>query len=369
MTKPALLMLDDGVCFEGEARGAAGEAAGEVVFTTSMAGYQETLTDPSYFGQIVAFTAAQLGNYGATPLDDESPAPRVAGAVFHDLFTAAENMPFPHWRAGESLDAKLARQGISAIAGLDTRALTLHLREHGSRGGILSALDLDRPSLLRRARALPPMQGQDLARKVSCAQPYAFSPPPPDSPSLRVAVLDCGVKRSILVNLARLGMAVSVWPAATSAADILASKPDGVLLPNGPGDPEPCVYAIAAIRRLLGRVPLFGICLGHQLLGLALGARTYKLPFGHHGVNHPVLDISTRRVLITSQNHGFCVDPDSLPARAAPSHWNLNDDTLEGLVVKDAPAFSVQFHPEAVPGPTEAGDLFLRFRDLILQAK
>jgi carbamoyl-phosphate synthase small subunit len=361
-------MLDDGVCFEGEARGAAGETAGEVVFTTSMAGDQDTLTDPSYSGQIVAFTAAHLGNYGASSLDDESPRPCAAGAVFHDLFSAAENISFPHWRAEESLNAKLIRHGITAIAGVDTRALTLHLRERGARGGVISALDLDRPALLRRARAIPPMQGQDLAGKVSCRQAYEFSPQP-DEPSLRVALIDYGVKRSIALKLTRLGLAVSVWPAATSASDILASRPDGVLLPNGPGDPEPCVYAVKTIRGLLGRVPLFGICLGHQLLGLALGGRTYKLPFGHHGVNHPVLDLATRRVLITSQNHGFCVDPDSLPVRAEPSHWNLNDDTLEGLAVKDAPAFSVQFHPEAVPGPTEAGDLFTRFRDLILQTK
>jgi carbamoyl-phosphate synthase small subunit len=362
-------MLDDGACFEGQAFGARREASGEVVFTTAMAGYQETLSDPSYYGQIVAFTAAHLGNYGASSLDDESPRPYAAGAVFHDLFTAAEKGSFPHWRAEESLDAGLARQGVTAIAGVDTRALTLHLRDHGARGGVISALDLDRPSLLRRARAVPPMQGQNLAAQISCQERYEMPPLPSDAPPLRVAVIDCGVKRSILLNLIRLGMAVSVWPASSSASDILASRPDGVLLPNGPGDPEPCVQLIAAIRHLVGRVPLFGICLGHQLLGLALGGRTYKLPFGHHGVNHPVLDLSTRRVLITSQNHGFCVDPDSLPARAEPSHWNLNDDTLEGLAVKDAPAFSVQFHPEAVPGPTEAGFLFSRFRDMILQTK
>ncbi|MDR2161766.1 MAG: glutamine-hydrolyzing carbamoyl-phosphate synthase small subunit [Desulfovibrio sp.] len=368
-------MLDDGVCFEGEARGAAREAAGEVVFTTGMAGYQETLSDPSYLGQIVSFTSAHVGNYGVSPLDDESARFRAAGAVFHDLFTAAEGIPFPHWRAEESLDARLARQCVTAIAGLDTRALTLHLREHGARGGIISSLDLDRPSLLRRAGEIPPMQGQDLAVTAGCRQSYEFSPPLSSRPShgnrplMRVAVLDFGVKRSILVHLARQGMAVKIWPAVTSAADILADAPDGVLLPNGPGDPEPCVQAVNVIRDLLGRVPLFGICLGHQLLGLALGGRTYKLPFGHHGVNHPVLDLSTRRVLITSQNHGFCLDPDSLPSRAAPSHWNLNDHTLEGMVVKDAPAFSVQFHPEAVPGPTEAGILFERFRDLILNAR
>ena len=383
MTRPALLMLDDGACFEGFACGAGREAEGEVVFTTGMTGYQETLTDPSFYGQIVTFTPAHIGNYGATGLDDEAPRPRAAGAVFHDLFTPTEHAlfssAFPHWRATESLDRRLAREGVTGIKGVDTRALTLHLREHGARQGVISSLDLDRPSLLRRAKALPSMEGQDLARKAGCGQPYAYegepcAPPiPVTTPAgpvpLSVAVMDFGCKRSILAHLHGLGMQVTVWPATAPAEDILAGKPDGVLLSNGPGDPEPCGYAIRTIRALLGRAPLFGICLGHQLLGLALGAKTYKLPFGHHGANHPVIDLVTHRVCITSQNHGFCVDPDSLPANCEPTHWNLNDNTLEGLAVKDVPAFSVQFHPEAAPGPTDAAELFTRFRELMLARK
>ena len=369
----AMLMLDDGACFTGEACGALGEATGEVVFTTAMSGYQETLTDPSYYGQIVVFTSAHIGNYGATPLDEESGRVWAGGAVFHDLCQSDRAGSFSHWRATESLDERLVRAGITAVRGLDTRALTLHLREHGARNGIISALDADKPSLLRRARELPPMQGLDLAGRVSCKKPYAV---PPDERArgegpaallapLRVAVIDCGVKRSILTCLLRRGMLPEVWPADASARDILASKPDGVLLSNGPGDPEPCGYAIATVRALLGRVPLFGICLGHQILGLALGARTYKLPFGHHGVNHPVKDMLTGRVSITSQNHGFCVDPQTLPRGVSPSHWNLNDNTLEGLVCENVPAFSVQFHPEAAPGPLDAAGLFDRFREMM----
>ncbi len=438
MKKPALLMLDDGACFEGEARGACREALGEAVFTTGMCGYQETLTDPSFYGQIVTFTAAHIGNYGVTPLDDESfpgglqdplqafgpyspeaaapsgsasrpPLVRAAGAVFHDLFAAPEGAAFPHWRATESVDAFLAAQGVTAIAGVDTRALTLHLREHGARNGIVSALDLDKPSLLRRAKALPPMQGRDLASLATCERAYPFTARPqdvsfrsaqsplrlsvpagegvpprgdlpepsapgassfsPDGAPPHVAVIDYGVKRSILQNLAVLGMRVTVWPAGTGAADILASGAGGVLLSNGPGDPQACFHAVETVKRLLGRLPVFGICLGHQLLGLALGGRTYKLSFGHHGVNHPVKDLVTGRVLVTSQNHGFCVDPDSLPSGVRPSHRNLNDGTLEGLECADIPAFSVQFHPEAAPGPADAAGLFRRFYNLILQKK
>lgn len=383
MTQPALLMLDDGTCFEGNACGAGKEALGEVVFTTGMTGYQETMTDPSFYGQIVAFTAAHVGNYGTTSLDDEAPSPRAAGAVFHELFSSTGTDAFPHWRASESMDQRLKREGLTGISGVDTRALTLHLRENGAKGGIISAVDLDRPSLLRRAKELPPMRGQDLARQASCSNAYDFPPGPSitsakDSSGLsafagpsggsaryRIAVMDFGVKRSILTHLSNLHMQVRVWPGTTNAQDILDSAPDGVLLSNGPGDPEPCSYAVATIRKLLGKTPLFGICLGHQLLSLALGGKTFKLPFGHHGANHPVKDLISGRVNITSQNHGFCVDPDSLPADAEPTHWNLNDDTLEGLAVRNLPAFSVQFHPEAAPGPADAKGLFARFRELI----
>lgn len=377
--KKALLMLDDGSCFEGLACGASGEARGEVIFTTGMCGYQETLTDPSYSGQIVVFTAAHLGNYGASPLDDEAPSVKAGGAVFHDLFTEADATPFPHWRAESSLNARMLRDNITGIHSLDTRALTLHLREHDARNGIISALDLDRPSLLRRARELPPMQGLDLASQAGCRERYDFSPglgeplPGDGKPSfsgkkLKVAVLDCGAKRAILMHLVKNGFEPTVWPAQSSARDILASRPDGVMLTNGPGDPEPCVQIIKTIQKLLGKLPIFGICLGHQLLGLAVGGRTYKLPFGHHGINHPVKDLDTGRVSITSQNHGFCLDPDSLPPNARVTHWNLNDGTVEGLALTDVPAFSVQYHPEAAPGTWDSYGLFARFRGLIVNA-
>ena len=371
MEKPALLMLDDGTCFEGLACGAQAEAVGEAVFTTGMAGYQETLTDPSFSGQLVVFTAAHIGNYGMSVLDDEAPRIRAAGAVFHDLFSPGETASFPHWRAAESVDARLVREGVTGICDVDTRALTLHLREHGARNAIISALDYDRPSLLRRAGELPAMRGRDLAIRATCPAPYEYaaSGMADRAGACTVAVIDYGVKRSILACLAASGMRVTVWPAAVTAEELLAARPDGVLLSNGPGDPEPCSYAVATIRGLLGKVPLFGICLGHQLLGLALGAKTFKLPFGHHGANHPVKDCASGRVHITSQNHGFCLDPDSLPGTVVPSHWNLNDNTLEGITVTDLPAFSVQFHPEAAPGPTDAQGLFARFRALIGQRR
>lgn len=374
-------MLDDGTCFEGLACGACQEAAGEVVFTTGMCGYQETLTDPSFYGQIVTFTAAHMGNYGTSPYDNEAPGIVASGAVFHDLFTAAEDIPFPHWRADGTLDKTLRENGITGIHAIDTRALTLHLRINGARNGIISALDTDKASLLRRVRELPSMQGQDLARKATQNRRYKFEVPAGiDLPALveplaqpdkifNVAVVDFGVKRSILLHLQANGMVPTVFPATATAQDILSMSPDGVMLSNGPGDPDPCDYAIKTIRDLMGRIPMFGICLGHQLMGLAHGGKTFKMPFGHHGMNHPVKDVKTGRVSITSQNHGFNVDPDTLPADVVPTHWNLNDGTLEGMESTSIPAFSVQYHPETAPGTWDAHDLFPQFRRLILEAK
>ncbi|SBW03554.1 carbamoyl phosphate synthetase small subunit, glutamine amidotransferase [uncultured delta proteobacterium] len=371
---PAYLMLDDGTCFEGFALGAKQESAGEVVFATGMVGYQETVTDPSYHGQIVTFTAAHVGNYGATDLDDQSMFSGASGVVIHDV-TLAE---YSNWRAEQSLDEKLERMGITGIAGVDTRALTLHLREHGARNGIISAVDRDKASLLRRARELPSMVGLDLASKVTTEESYLFAGTGAEAgpgsgqdgarqkqKRYHVAVYDYGIKQAILQNLARAGTTPTVWPATTPAEELLKSNPHGVFLSNGPGDPAACGYAVANLQKLLGKVPVFGICLGHQLLAMALGAKTYKLKFGHHGINHPVKDMDSGRVLITSQNHGFCVDPDTLPQGVRVSHWNLNDNTVEGLVADKVMAFSVQFHPEAAPGPNDALHLFGRFRNLM----
>lgn len=383
MKEEALLVLDDGACFTGFACGARGEASGEVLFTTGMTGWQETLTDPSYRGQIISFTAAHPGNYGANADDNEAERIQASGAVFHDLFLYEQEdsaSPFPHWLADESLDARLKRDGITGIYGVDTRALTLHLRKHGARNGVISSRNSEVEALLRKARSLPPMQGRDLAREAGCSAVYQYDNADKycsggckmesiPTTFFKVAVLDFGVKRSILNALRTTGLAPTVWPAATPAETLLASGPDGILLSNGPGDPEPCCYAVDAVRQLLGKVPIFGICLGHQILSLALGAKTYKLPFGHHGVNHPVKDLRSGRVWVTSQNHGFCVAPDSLPATVELSHINLNDQTLEGLTCRDLPAFSVQFHPEAGPGPYDAAELFSRFRESILSFK
>jgi carbamoyl-phosphate synthase small subunit len=360
-------MLDDGTCFAGQARGACQEAAGEVIFTTSMAGYQETLTDPSYYGQILVFTAAHVGNYGVSPHDDQSFRPQAAGAVFHELQVTPPG-EFPHWRAEGALDESMAAAGLTAISGIDTRALTMHIRDRGARNGIISAIDLDKNSLLRKARALPSMQGLDLTGYVSCSSQYNPAMPAEaglTQPLLDIAVLDLGLKRSILNCFMAQGLKPRVWPARTEAETLLASQPAGIFLSNGPGDPGACSYIIKTAQKLLGRLPMLGICLGHQILALAMGGRTYKLPFGHHGVNHPVKNFLSQRVLITSQNHGFCVDPDSLSAKVNITHVNLNDQTLEGLECLEQKVVSLQFHPEASPGPYDARDTFIRFRNLV----
>jgi len=364
----ALLMLDDGTCFEGTARGACQEAFGEFIFTTSMAGYQEFLTDPALAGQIVVFTSAHMGNYGMTAEDDEAASVMAAGAVFHDLFIPDSEV-FPHWRAVESLDQRLKREGVTAISGVDTRSLAAHLREHGARNGIISALDPDRASLLRRARELSPMAGLDLVSRVTCREQYQPEKPvakPNDGKELSVAVLDLGVKSSFLRRMQGLGMRVTVWPATTRAEDILATGPDGVFLSSGPGDPEPCHYAIACVKKLLGAAPIFGICLGGQILALALGAKTFKMKNGHRSSNHPVADIQSGNVWITSQNHGFCIDAQSLPGTMRPTRWNANDQTLAGFECTDLPAFAVQFHPETGLGAVDGTGVFEHFHTMMV---
>jgi len=349
---PALLVLEDGTAFAGTAFGALGERHGEVVFNTSMSGYQEIVTDPSYCGQIVVMTYPLIGNYGANPEDVESGRPWVEGLVVREISPLHSN-----WRAAESLDSFLARHDVPGISGIDTRALTRHLRSRGAMKGVISSVDLDAKSLQRKAQDSPGLVGRDLVREVTCAKPYA--PAYPGEKRHRVAAIDCGMKRSILDCLAAVGCELTVFPAASSAAEILATKPDGIFLSNGPGDPEGVPYVIETVRGLLGKKPIFGICLGHQMLGLALGGRTYKLKFGHRGANHPVMDQHSGRIDITSQNHGFCVDMNSLdPAAVESTHVNLYDRTNEGMRHRTLPAFSVQYHPEASPGPHDARHLF-----------
>jgi carbamoyl-phosphate synthase small subunit len=376
VSAPALLALADGTVFRGRAFGARAEAVGELVFNTSMTGYQEILTDPSYEGQLVAMTYPEIGNVGVNREDVESRRPWVRG------FVVREYRPVPSsWRAEESLGDYLARHGIPGIEGLDTRALVRHLRDHGAQEAVLSSVDLDPARLVAKAKASPGLVGRDLVRTVTCAEPYEWTQGPwqlgrgyttaaecaaaRGGRVLRVIAYDFGIKWNILRGLVGAGCAVRVVPAGTPAADVLAARPDGVFLSNGPGDPDAVAGAPATVAALLGRVPVFGICLGHQILALALGGRTFKLKFGHHGGNQPVKDLTTGRVEITAQNHGFAVDADSLGGRATVTHVNLNDRTVEGLVVKDAPAFSVQYHPEASPGPHDAHYLFRRFVELM----
>ncbi len=362
----AALVLADGTVFRGEGIGRSGTASGEVVFNTSMSGYQEVFTDPSYRGQIVAMTCPHVGNVGVNARDDErwhgsDGRPALSGVVLRSASAAPSN-----WRAEADLGGWLDRVGVVGIAGVDVRALTRRIRERGAVPGVVSwpVVDDDLPRLREEAAACPPLSGQDLAREVTCREPYRYEPSA-DAWVARTGasrgtavVVDFGVKRSILDCLWAAGHDVEVVPATTPAADILARGPDLVVLSNGPGDPEPVTYGVQTARTLLGRVRLFAICLGHQVLGLALGARTYKLRFGHHGGNHPVRDVRTGRVLITAQNHGFAVEESSLPAGATVTFRSLNDGTLEGFDLPDLRVRAVQFHPEAGPGPHDARFLF-----------
>ncbi len=366
----AVLALENGSWWQGKSVGALGEAGGEVVFNTSMTGYQEVLTDPSYAGQIVTMTCPEIGNYGVADEDVESRGPQVAGFVVRSESPVASN-----WRADGTLGDYLARHGIVAISDIDTRALTRLLRSAGVMRGVIATGRHDPDELVDRARALPKMEGADLVGGVTCAEPFDYVPTGDDegfvvapgrraSRPLRIAAYDFGMKWNILRRFAAHGCDVRVFPATAPASDLLAMRPDGVFLSNGPGDPAALDYAIANARTLVDSdLPVFGICLGHQILGLAMGARTFKLKFGHRGANHPVKDLSTGQVEITSQNHGFAVDPDSLPHDVEVTHLNLYDGTVEGLRHVSRPVFSVQYHPEASPGPHDADYLFARFLD------
>jgi carbamoyl-phosphate synthase small subunit len=330
-----------------------------------MTGYQEVLTDASYCGQLVAMTYPQIGNYGITARDNESSRPRLSGFIVRELCRTPSN-----WESVDTVGDFLKKHGIVAIEGIDTRALTLRLRDKGALRGVISTLDGDPKRLVAKAKASPSMAGLNLAKVVTCDKAYSWEEGIASKPAIHVVVIDFGVKSGILRCLAAMGARVTVVPASTTAETILRLEPDGVLLSNGPGDPEPVTDAIENIKKLIAeRIPIFGICLGHQLLGLAFGGRTYKLKFGHHGSNHPVKDLETGKIEITSQNHGFCVDLDSLPKEVRTTHVNLNDGTSEGMTHATLPVFSVQHHPEASAGPHDSRYLFERFRAKILERK
>jgi len=379
----AILALEDGRIFRGQGHGAPGECQGEVVFNTSLTGYQEIATDPSYAGQIVVLTNPQIGNYGTNRADNEAAKPYIEGLIVREFSPISSN-----WRSEQVTDEYMERYKVPVLAEIDTRALVRHLRKNGVMRGIISTNVSDADALVARANSIRKMDGTDLARVVSTKEIYQFDASDPRNQTddkyltsrneegiearrtLHVVAYDFGIKQNILRMLTREGCRVTVVPAETKSEDVLALKPDGVFLSNGPGDPEPVDYAVRSIRSMMGRVPIFGICLGHQLTGLALGGKTYKLKFGHHGGNHPVRNNATGKVEITAHNHNFAVDPDSINANEVElTHVDLNDQTLEGLRHKTLPLFSVQYHPEAAPGPHDSHYLFRDFRNMMEEWK